>query len=85
MFTKWYQQKEEQEACGLHGKHEEEAGAYLGVFSSNSGGLRAGVRGPLSAYFSNMLRSPPLLFLLCGLYVRMRVGEGGEVGGLFCE
>lgn len=57
MFTKWYQQKEEQEAWGLHGKHEEEAAAYLGVFSSNSGGLRAGVRGPLSAYFSNMLRS----------------------------
>lgn len=28
---------------------------------------------------------PPLLFLLCGLYVRMRVGEGGEACGLFCE
>jgi hypothetical protein len=54
MFTKWYQQKQEQEAWGLHGKHEEEATASLGVFSSNSGGLRAEVRGP---YFSNMLRS----------------------------
>jgi len=31
--------KEEQEAWGLHGKHEEEAAASLGVLSSNSGGV----------------------------------------------
>ena len=57
--------KEEQEAWGLHGKHEEEEAASLGVFSSNSSGFegRGGVVGLLLQHVEVLLFS--FCFVVC--------------------